>query len=58
MKTFPVLLVCLTLVGSASSVLGELPPLLTESSEQSSIDIVPSPSKADLPTNSRGWSHG
>ena len=49
MKTCRVLLVCLTLVGSASSVLGELPPPLTESSEQQSIGIVTLPSKTGLP---------
>ena len=51
MKTCCVLVVCLTLVGSASSVLGELPPLLTQASEQRFIDFVPSPPKAGLPAS-------
>lgn len=40
MNSYRVLMVCLMLIGPVSNVFGEFPPLLTESFEQRSFDIV------------------
>lgn len=48
MKTCGFMVACLTLVGTAARVLGDLPPLLTESFNEPSIDFVFTPPQSGL----------